>query len=358
MHMRTMRNLCLLCLLLVAAPLLAGVTATYTAEPSLHFQQGFSPLNTSKLVAHLGTITISTTENQLFDPNLVNVNLSTTFQFSGPLTWYNDWNTNLPVYETQTTNFVLYAVSDVRGVVQVNALNQGDGSQPLRTESGNLSVKFFTAELYLVSEQDWVHYKPGANYTWVSGTMNGFLLGVAKNGSGYWDGNDILVSVNGGQPGETTLLLAGGSTTPQPVPYGEPVSEVSYLLTIIDEQSFSIANAYGAQSVRVARAQLTLANTLPNTNYGVSVVFSNTTNTSNFSLHLDGLEGTYAIPYTLLFNANPVRGGIPETWTNLSEGTYTKDILVTNIDATKAEMAPAGLYSDTITVNITPNDTI
>ena len=109
---------------------------------------------------------------------------------------------------------------------------------------------------------------------------------------------------------------------------------------------------------RVARAQLEITNAAADTTYGVHVVFSNRSNSPHFSLLLDGLSNLYAIPYTLRFNGQDVSGGSPIGWTGLSEGTFTKDIQVTRVDGFKAEMAPAGIYSDTITVNITPIDTI
>lgn len=353
------RTLFVACLVAISFHVPAQITATWVPKSSLYFEQGFSPLNTNKLVAHMGTLTIKPEGNQLFDPNILNVNLSTSFQFTGPITWSNDWQTGLPIYENQATFFTLYAVSTVKGVTQANPLYQGDGSQPLRTENGNLNVSLFTAEFYLVSDQDWWRYKPGGQYALTSGTFGGFQVAVANSGSGYWPGNETLVPVNNNDPHVTTPLLSSGtSAPPQPVPFGQPTNTVSYLLSIVDNQSFSITQAYGTQIARVARAQLTIANSVPNASYGVQVVFSNRSNSPHFSLHLDGLSSLYSIPYTLRFNGKDVVGGSPIGWTGLLEGTHTKDIQVTKVDGIKADMAPAGIYSDTITINITPIDTI
>ncbi|WP_298504300.1 hypothetical protein [uncultured Sphaerochaeta sp.] len=347
------------CLLVLSAHLPAQSTATWLPKNPLYFEQGFSPLNTNKLVAHMGSLTIKPGGNQLFDPNILNVNLSTSFQFTGPITWSNHWQTGLPIYENQATFFTLYAVSTVKGVTQVNPLYQSDGSQPLRIENGNLNVSLFTAELYLVSDQDWWRYQPGGQYTLTNGTFGGFQVAVANNGGGYWPGNGTLVPVNNNDPTATTPFLSSGtSTPPQPVPFGEPTNTVSYLLSILDNESFSITQAYGTQIARVARAQLTIANAASNTSYGVQVVFNNRYNNPYFSLHLDGLSNLYSIPYTLHFNGQDVVGGSPIGWLGLLEGTHTKDIQVTKVDSIKADMAPAGIYSDTITINITPIDTI
>lgn len=357
--MRKFRILFTILILIMISSLSAQMTATWLPKDFLYFEKGFSPLNTNKLVAHMGTLTIQTGGSQLFDPNILNINLSTSFQFTGPITWSNHYQTGLPIYENQATYFTLYAVSTVKGVTQANPLWQSDGSQPLRNQSGNLNVATFTAEFYLVSDQDWWHYQPGGQYTLTSGTFGGFQVAVANSGGGYWPGNGTLVSVNNNSPTATTpILISGSSAPPQPVPYGEPTTPVSYLLSIIDEQSFSITQAYGSNIARVARAQLTIANAVPNTNYGVHVIFSNQYNNTAFKLHLDGILNSYFIPYTLRFNNQNVVAGSAISWTGLSGGTFTKDIEVTQVDSFKAEMAPAGIYSDTITVNITPIDTI
>lgn len=357
--MGKIRTLLFICLLLLSAHLSAQITATWVPKDVLYFEQGFSPLNSNKLVAHMGTLTITTGGNQLFDPNILSINLSTSFQFTGPITWSNDWQTGLPIYTNQATYFTLYAVSTVKGVTQVNPLYQSDGSQPLRTENGNLNLAVFIAELYLVSDQDWRRFQPGAQYTLTSGTFGGFQVAVADNGGGYWPGNDTLIPVNNSSPTDTTPILSSGtSAPPQPVPYGEPISQVTYTLSILDEQSFTITGAYGTSIAKVARAQLSVANALTSKTYGVNVVFTNQYNSPSFSLHLDGITNQYAIPYTLRFNSQDVLGGSPISWTGLNNGTFTRDIEATRVDSFKAEMAPAGLYSDTITVNITPIDTI
>jgi len=184
-------------------------------------------------------------------------------------------------------------------------------------------------------------------------------VAVANNGGGYWPGNGTLVPVNNNDPTTTTPFLSSGtSAPPQPVPFGQPTNTVSYLLSILDNESFSITQAYGTQIARVARAQLTIANAAPNTSYGVQVVFNNRYNNPHFSLHLDGLSNLYSIPYTLRFNGQDVVGGSPIGWSGLLEGTHTKDIQVTKVDSIKADMAPAGIYSDTITITITPIDTV
>ncbi|MCB5279671.1 MAG: hypothetical protein LHW59_09155 [Candidatus Cloacimonetes bacterium] len=78
-------------------------TAQYQPQSPLVFERGTAPLNTNKLVAHIGTIIISTDGNQLFHPNLVKINLSTSFGFTGPITWSNNWQTGEPEYTVMET---------------------------------------------------------------------------------------------------------------------------------------------------------------------------------------------------------------------------------------------------------------
>jgi hypothetical protein len=188
--------------------------------------------------------------------------------------------------------------------------------------------------------------------------MEGFSLGVANNGSGYYEGNNTPISVNNNPAGTTTPMLSGGSTTPNPLPYGPPILQPVYALSIIDENRFTITDAYGGLSTRIARANLHLGNAQANGQYGIDVVFSNKAKSPQFTLHLDGNPNLYSIPYFLLFNGQEVEGGKPIRWSNLVPNANYKDISITKVNALRAEMAPAGDYFDTITVTITPIDTL
>lgn len=356
--MAAMRKVCTSILLLVLAlsfQLPAEVTATWIPNSTLYFQKGFAPLNTNRLVAHLGTLTFTTTDNQLFDPNVLSLGVSVSFAFYGPLTWHNDGQGN-PVYVDQETYFSLWAYSTVKGVTEARALNEMDGSSPLRTEKGNLSVQTFIAELYLVSDQEWFRYKPNGLYVMTKGSLGAFRVGAAKNGSGYWDGNGMMVSVNGNDPLAVTNLLPSGSSTPStPVPFGEPDVSPSYTLSIIDAHDFSVDKAYGAASIPIATAQLAITQGSSNKTYGVRVAFSSN---NGFALQLGGVPNQYTIPYSLRFLNQTVVPTSQITWSNLPPGIHTKPIEVTGINSNKAEFAPAGYYSDTITIAITPIDSI
>ena len=268
-------SLILALLLLFGSSLHAAITAQYQPQSPLVFERGTAPLNTNKLVAHIGTIIISTDGNQIFHPNLVKINLSTSFGFTGPITWSNNWQTGEPEYTVMETYFTLYAVSTAKGVTQVNPLWEGDGTQPLRTEEGNINVRDLEVKLYLVSDQDYFRYQYGASYPLTSGTMEGFSLEVANTGSGYYEGNNTPISVNNEPAGTTTPMLSEGTTTPSPLPYGPPNLQPVYALSIIDENRFTITNAYGGLSTTIAKANLHLSNAQATGHYGIDVVFSN-----------------------------------------------------------------------------------
>ena len=85
-----MKKLCtwlILFLILFAFPVWATITATYEPNPYFHFEKGFS-LNTNRLVAH-GDVDLQHGWEDFFDPNIIHVNLSTQFGFTGPMVWPN-----------------------------------------------------------------------------------------------------------------------------------------------------------------------------------------------------------------------------------------------------------------------------
>ncbi|MFA6841007.1 MAG: hypothetical protein ACOX6K_01020 [Sphaerochaetaceae bacterium] len=352
---------CFICLLLLGFGLSAGeITAQYDPVASLVFESGYSPLPTSKLIAYVGTITFFSSDGQLIAPNLVNVTLTTNFYFTGPVTWWNDSQTNEPVYtENYSSEFYLYSVVTVNGETQVNPLYEGDETQPLVRGNATVNVSQLVVKLYLVSIQEAYRYKPGGTYALTSGSLGSFFLATAESVNNSGGGPYTPIEVNGTAAGTSTPLLASGSATPEPVPYGDPEeTPVEYLFLIDDDVAFTRSSAYGASSSKVATANLTVSNASSDKTYGVDVVFSNAENGTSFSLHLNGDASLYAIPYVLRFNGEDVVGGTPISWSPVVNGINSKDIYITGISSSTAEAAPAGTYTDTITVTVTPKDTI
>ena len=363
--MRKSTVLILFCLLVTfSIPLGATITATYEPEPYLVFQTGQFPFDSTDFVAKLGTLTFYISDNQLFDPSLVDMSVSNSFGFYGPITWYDHWETGLPVYEQSTTYFSLAAVITVKGVTSYKKLWGEDGMEPLTNANGNINTSVFVATLYFLGDQDSSIYKPGALYTMVSGSLGGFNVAVASGGGGIYN-DSSYISVNDqvipedGNPPELPIPVVPGTLVPLPyVDPDHPFLPVEYALSITDNQAFSVQNAFNANRSAIGKAQLVVTNAIPETSYGVNIKFSDAVNSTSFALHLGGIVSQYAIPYKLQFLNQEVVGGTPIIWSNLTNGTYLQDIFVTGIDPTIADTAPSGSYSDVITVTVTPLDTI
>ena len=352
-----MKKVCtVLSILLLLLPLTVGAAITATYEPAfpLHFEKGFSPLNTSKVVMHVGTLTISTGGASLFDPNLLNMNLSTQFGFTGPV-WWSTGPWAEP--KMQETYFHLWAFSTVNGVTQANPLYEGDGSQPLRAGGGNLSVSEFVAELYLVGDQNWTIYEENATYTLTKGSLDTFTVAVAKGPSGF-DNGGTLIAVNGRSPEIATSILPANTQPPDPIIYGAPPEPANYDFRITNKHAISLADAVGNLKAKVADAQITITNGQANKEYGVNIIFTNQANTNPFRLTMQNVNNPPTIPYSLFFNNQLVIPGGDNEWTGLKNGiTKSLDIQVTGVSTNDAAMALAGSYQDVIIVNISPLDT-
>ncbi|MGE4454286.1 MAG: hypothetical protein AB7D92_07090 [Sphaerochaeta sp.] len=362
-------------LLFPLSALLSDVQVTYEPVSRLKFEKGPYPFTTSHFVLKIGTITFTSTDNSLFDPTLFALDTPIHFGFTGPVTWYEQ--NGQPVYVQQETLFRMASVSTIKGQTGWNYMHSDDFQHGLADwKNGNINTNPFIAEIYLVSEQSASIYPDyasdpsthGEYYTQTSGSFGGFNVVVADNNSGHYNGYEYVpvngeeIPEDGSPPSSDTPFLEGGGTSPPPVIYenpDNPLPNVGYLLSIIEEPMFSIQDAYGINKTKIAEAHLTLQNAVSGSTYGVLVTFSDAEGSSIFSLHLDGERGLYPIPYQLLFNGEPVTGSVPLAWDGLSTtGINTRWIEVTGINQNRAEMAPSGVYLDTITIQIEPKDSL
>ncbi|WP_155816647.1 hypothetical protein [Sphaerochaeta pleomorpha] len=353
----------LLLLSVTIVPLGASITATYIPDTNLYFTIGSSPFAPSDFIAHLGTLTFYIPDNQLFAPSLVDMTATNNFSFTGPVTEYNDWQTGLPVYTTQTKTGRICAVTTVKGKTTYKEIWGQAGTQPLTDTSGNINTSVFVAEIYLVGYQTASHFKPGAIYSITGGTFGSFNVAVAQNSNGIYNSKEYIsvngqaIPSNGSQPAPLQLI----SNDAVPLPYVDPdhpYSTVDYLFGIIEEATFNVDNAIGTKATLAAKAQLTLSNSDPEKSYGVAIKFEDGNHDETFSLGLDGSKSIYTIGYTLRFLSQNVLGGVPISWNGLKEGINEQNILITGINATEAALAPSGDYSDTIIVSVTPKDTL
>ncbi|MDD4450982.1 MAG: hypothetical protein PHS76_09755, partial [Sphaerochaeta sp.] len=134
---------------------------------------------------------------------------------------------------------------------------------------------------------------------------------------------------------------------------------VLYLLQILDVRSFNPSDAFNPHRARVATAKITLQNAKPDEAYDVYISFDSEVTPGQFRLSLDGDPSQYGFSYTLFFQDEPVNPDEQESWLGLTlQGPNEAYIDARIIEESKAENAPAGTYSDTIRVSITPFDTI
>lgn len=345
-------------LLLFPLSLQGAITATYDPAPVLFFEPSISPLPANRMVARLGTLTIDTGGDPLFDPNLLTVNMSYEFSFTGPMAWSNHWDTGLPLYTEEASFFSLWAVSTVKGKKEANILFHEDNSHPIVNTNGNVNTNPFIVDFYVVSHHELTKYKPGGDYRLTGGTLGNFQIGVANQGSGYQNGG-VNIPVNGSPPNSTTPILTPGTNPENPIIYGDPPEQPTALLTIKEQSAISLSQAIGGSTAKVAAAEIHMLNGQAGTQYAVDVVFTNLANTNPFRLVLqNGGSGFPTIPYALRFNNSAVVPGQAIRWQGLTNTPQSKDILVTGVAALAAQQALAGYYEDTIVVTIIPVDTI
>ena len=342
------------------APLGAGITATYVPDTFVYFTAGSSPFSPYDFVAHLGTLTLTSTDNKLFDPSLVDMTTTAEFEFTGPVLSNGS-------YSQQPSSAELCAVSKVKNkstLIQV----LGPGNNLINDANGNINTSLFVIDLYLratpiasSSYHPIDKYLQGELYTITEGILGNFNVATASNGSGNTSNLDY-VPVNG------QTIPEGGSPPPIPIitnttiplPYVDPNNvspAVQYFLSIINEASFNIEDAFGYKSAQIATAQLILYQAVEGTPYEVNITFNGNSYNDRFSLHQGGDNTLYGIEYTVEFLSQPVTPGALIDWDGLHGGINEETIFVTGIDETEAALAPSGDYSDTITVTITPKDT-
>ena len=331
----------------VASLLFADITVQYTPSSYLYFTRGSMPFAQNDFVAKLGTLVFTNPDGDIIeDPMLLTFHGDMRFRFEGRMD-----------NGVESSEFRLASTWGESSGQWRYLDNQ---NSHLMVENMELTNSTYSMGIYLISTQGANRYFEGEIYTWKSGIFGAFNLQIQDEDD---QNNNIYVPVNGqeiedGQtPSTTTSFLQPGETIPEnPIPYGDPIEQVDYLLSIIQEQSFPIESAYDGPPVEVAKAQLMLQNATVGIPYEVIITFRNEQNSPNFHLHLNNDAELYAIPYTLLFGTRGVTGGIPLTWEDLVPHENTMPLFITGIDRTQAEAAIAGSYVDTIWVEITAND--
>lgn len=170
-------------LLISLFPLHAEIVAHYKPEYHLIFRKGndvptssFSPtgFNQNRVVAHIGTITITATEGEpIIRPILKGFSTSNSFIFNGPLTGWGGGD--------HDTEFQIYGVSTTRRTPFGVWFDSGE----FILESGTVNANPYVVELFFRGVQNSNLYILGEEYVMVGGTLGSFNVKLKPSNS--WD---------------------------------------------------------------------------------------------------------------------------------------------------------------------------
>ena len=363
----------LILLCIIHVQLVAAITSNYQQEANLQFAYGppsvlnaFSTADTgiqnTHFVALLGTLTVEIDGNHLFDPALVEMQLSSNLTIEGyvrPNSTSIQYNNQIPVD--------IRAVSVAKNKVIKSEIINGSNFT-LGKNSGNVLGGSDTLYVYLVlvhTLSDLNYFIPGTIYKLTESSNVGSFVLEAREG-GNTPVEDVPVSVNGDAPvpGIPAPFIGTGSGTTPDIPYEGDFDFTHYFnFTILSNPaSFILGNATTGQRPTIATLQVQVFNALPGNEYGVNIAFSSK-NQSGFTLHLDGDLSKHGIPYHLYLGTEEIFNNSISTWRQLftqsnTLAVSTKDVSVSVSDLSAVSQALVGTYQDTVTVFIIPLDTL
>ncbi len=349
---------------LIIQALPGAITATYTPAPAVYFKLGHemttpnTPLGTfpsSELVGYLGTLVITKEpgDNNYHRPLMVCYGSSNEFKFRGKVKRGN----STPIEDTGFRVAIKHSMSS-----QPQNFWMEGGDEALLGWQGNqeVTVNPFVVDFFVVSWENSSIYIEDESYSLVSGSLGSFHIKIKPRGD-VW--GDEYISVNGqdippggGVPEDPPIpIVIGGEGAPLPdVPYGEEPLPLMFQIDIIKYSPFNLNQACTSTGVKVATTNITVINGQPGQNYNIQVKFTNPQTSPNFSLRPANKPDGYSIPYRLRFGTEDwVKGGTLYDWNDLPHvGTSSRDIYVYGIDEFVARNAPAGVFEDTIQVDI------
>lgn len=348
---------------LLGSTLFGAITATYSPASYLNFKRGdevsrlpATPLGTfssDRLVAYLGTIIITRDGGDAYyRPVLVNYDNAAAIYVRGPL---SGWGGG--IHDTQ---FYVYAKNTMRSEAHPLWLAQSEAN--LYNDDWNLNPQItdnpFIVDLFLVSHHPASLYIEDESYTLPQGALGSFNVKVSIDSN---HSNQEFVPVNGQSippdgtpPADPIPIPEAGSGAPIPeIPYGDDPLPIMFQINIIENSPFVLTQAYN-NDVKVATAELIVVNGEEGQTYSVEIKFTNPQNSNTFSLRPKDKPNGYAIPYRLKFGSiNNVVGNTLYDWDSLSPvGVNSKDIKIYDISKTVVDNAPAGIFEDTILVEI------
>lgn len=277
-------------------------------------------------------------------------NISNEFIFTGPTSWN-------PTLTTDQLGFHGVAILKYGSQLTNSNLNQGYTNPIYPTDTpmyGLISIDF-----YLISYNPDSVFLPDKSYTHMSGIVGDFTVSYSTENVGFWNADFTPVTGTNGLPIPSQPYLGPGTITPDdPVPYVDPTDPI-FDFTITDVQgSFVLRDAYDTGTAYVAKAQVIVTNADVSNPCGVTLTFTNQTNTEFFEMRNTEDSNLSTLEYKLFFNGTIIDPGDSVDWVGFVNTTYTKDIFVTQIQKHEVDTLVEGTYYDTIVVTLTPKDTV
>ncbi len=348
--------------LVLTQALFGAITATYVPANPVYFKKGneISTPNTpagsfpsNRLVAHLGTVTIFKGPNDRYwDPFLVNINTVDNVSFIGP---YISWDGE---YREQTTQLTIHGKSSMQSSPIDYWLS--DDEWPLQSWYGTeITDNPYVVDFFLKSRKEASDYDENGIYTIPPGELGSFNIKVTTDLDRKIE---KYISINGqeippgGQPPATSVPIPeGGPGAPiTDIPIGDVPLPLMYHIIIRNESPFDLNHSYNSTGVKVATTEVVIGGGEAGVYHNLQVRFTNPQNSPDFTLRPKGNLYGYSIPYSLRFgDISGIKGGTLYDWNNiLSNSSNFKEIQIYNVDKSKADLAPAGIFEDTITVEI------
>lgn len=346
-------------LLLLPSFLVFGVIATYSTYPlklesynSIYVNKyGGTGTNhyQNMMAMHMGRFTIDT-QGQTIRSFALLSNISNEFVFTGPTTWN-------PTLTTDILGFHGVAILRYGSQLYNSDLNQGNVN-PINPTNSPMNG-LITIDFFLISHNPDTVFIPDRTYTHQSGTVGNFVVSYSTENVDFW--NTDFTPVNGadGTPVPQQPYLGSGTVTPDvAVPYEDPTDPVFDFSIVEIQQQFDLDKAYNTAAAYVAKAQVVVTNVQAGNPAGVTLTFSSDSTTDFFEMRHTEEQNLEPIGYKLLFDSTIIEPGDSVDWVGFSNATYTKNIYVTQVQEHAVENLVAGTYSDTITVQLTPKDTL
>lgn len=361
MNRKIKRVLFFLLFTLVIIPnLFSVITATYTPASTVFFKKGqevYTPntpagsFSNNYLFAHIGTITIFKGPNDRYwDPMLVNINTAGTIAFVGPIIGWGSGDSLTELY--------VHGKSSMQSAPVAYWLSQETWA--LESWYGvEITDNPYVVDLFLRSHYDPSKYDENAIYSIPAGELGSFNIKVTtdldRKVTEYISINGQTIPPGGGPPATPVPIPEGGPGAPiTNIPIGDIPLPLTFHISIRNESPFNLNHAYGSNGVKVATTEVVIANGEVGKNYNLKVKFTNPQNVSTFTLRPKDVPNGYAIPYKLRFgNINNISGGTLYDWNNLiTTNVNSREIMVYDLNESAAGNAPAGVFEDTITVEI------